>query len=112
MFSIPGMNGQDPEQWIKWNDDGIEITAKHGNKLTSDVTGWKFIGNVTMENNLQLAGQILSDTGGLYPGSIHVGGTLTGDTDVIAGGISGKTHKHQYLKPTGSSTPADTGAPE
>lgn len=83
LFSIPGLNGTAPTQWVKWNDDGIDITAAHGNKLTSDANGWKFTGNVTVENNLQLAGSILSGAGAEYAGNIATTGTMTG-SDVIA----------------------------
>lgn len=94
LFSVPGLNGTAPAQWIKWTTDGINITAKHGNVLSSDASGWKFTGNVIIENNLQLAGAIESDTGGTYAGNIHTSGTVTGDTDVVFNGISGKGHHH------------------
>lgn len=83
IFGVPGLNGTAPTQWIKWTADGINITAKHGNALTSDASGWKFVGNVIIENNLQLAGAIQSDSGGEYAGNIATTGTITG-ADVIA----------------------------
>jgi hypothetical protein len=103
LFGVPGMNSSQPEQWVKWSDDGVEIHAKHGNSLTSGVAGWKFVGNVIVENNLQLAGSIQSDTGGLYPGNIHIAGTVTADTDVVAAGKSGATHTHGGVQ-TGGGT--------
>lgn len=99
-------NPQAATQFIKWTSDGINITAAHGNALTSDASGWKFVGNVILENNLQLAGAIESVSGGLYPGDIHIGGTVTGDTDVIAAGKSGKGHLHETLGGAGTNTSA------
>ena len=94
LFGIPGLNGTAPTQWIKWTADGINITAAHGNSLVSSAAGWTFTGNVIMQNNLQLGGAIQSVSGGLYGGNVHIGGTLTADTDVVAAGKSGATHEH------------------
>lgn len=102
LFGVPGMNGSAPEQWFKWTDDGVSIQAKHGNTLTSDATGWKFVGNVTIESNLQLAGNVLSDSGGTYAGNFHTAGTITADADVIAAGKSGASHQHN--DPQGGTT--------
>src|SRR6201996_7342495 len=77
LFGVPGLNGAAPTQFVKWTADGINITAAHGNALTSDASGWKFIGNVIIENNLQLAGTIQSDTGSEYAGNIATTGTVT-----------------------------------
>lgn len=108
LFGIPGLNGTAPEQWIKWTADGINITANHGNVLSSDSSGWKFVGNVIIENNLQLAGSIENDTGGVYSGNIHTSGTITGDTDVIAAGKSGAHHIHGGVTTGGGSTAPPT----
>lgn len=100
LFGIPGLNGTAPAQWIKWTDDGINITAAHGNALTSDASGWKFVGNVIVENNLQLAGAIQSDTGGEYAGNIATTGTLTGANVIANPGAAQVTllgHEHAAL---------------
>lgn len=99
------LNGA-PEQWFKFTGTGTEIADKNGNKLVSSATGWAFTGNVTFQNNIQLAGSVLSDTGAVYAGNIQTSG------DVVAGGVSLKTHTHLYLKPsTGATTPTPTAAP-
>lgn len=100
LFSIPGLSGTAPEQWIKWSDDGIDITAKHGNKLVSDATGWKFTGVVTFEDNVQLGGQVLSDSGG----ELSIDLKTTGD--VVASNISLKLHHHTAQGATAPTTVA------
>lgn len=76
LFGIPGLNGTAPVQWIDWTDDGINITSAHGNTLTSDASGWKFVGNVIMENNLQLAGAIQAVDGTEYAENITTTGAV------------------------------------
>jgi hypothetical protein len=100
LFGIPGLNGTAPEQWIKWTDDGINITAAHGNTLTSDASGWKFVGNVIMQNNLQLAGSIQDANGNEYAGDIKTSG------DLVAGSISVKQHHHTAQGATAPTTVA------
>lgn len=110
-----------PEQYLIFTADGVRLVDKTGNKIewTSDGITLtpsgslpvKVVGNLIVTGNLQLGGSILDDGGGLYPGNLHIGGTVTADTDVIGGGKSVKTHTHQYDRPTGPSAPAQTGQP-
>jgi hypothetical protein len=109
------LNG-DPDQEIKFTDTGMELHDKNSNSLVTSSTGWAFTGPVvfnqtvdvkgvaTLEGALQLGGSIENVSGGLYVGDIHVGGTVTGDTDVVAGGISGKNHKHGGVQTGGGNT--------
>lgn len=83
-----------PEQYIAFTSTGMKLADKNGNSLTTSPAGWNFVGVVTMQGNLQLGGNILSQTGTLYPGNLHVGGTVTGDTAVVSGTISLQTHHH------------------
>lgn len=102
------LTDQEPEQYVKFTDTGMELADKNGNRLASGATGWTFTGNVIFQNNIQLAGSIQSDTGGLYAGDIHIGGTLTGDTDVVSGTIHLKTHKHTGVTVGGGTTGGPT----
>ncbi len=97
---VPGIRSQ-PHKLSNVSTDQLEIRNDAGTaKLATTETGFKVTGTfevdgvTTITNNLQLGGQILSQTGAQYPGNMHVGGTITGDTDVVAGGISGKSHIH------------------
>jgi hypothetical protein len=100
-----------PDQWIKFTDDGIEISAKGSHKLYStSAAGWT-VDQMTVTGNLLLGGNVLSQTGVTYAGNFHTTGTITGDTDVIAAGKSGASHVHSYIRPSSGGTGANTGAP-
>lgn len=104
LFTIPGLNGASPTQWIKWTADGINIAAAHGNALTSDASGWKFTGNVIIENNLQLAGAIQSNTGGSYAHNIATTGTVSGSDIIASPGASQVTLK-AHIHPANNAPP-------
>lgn len=108
---VGGILNAAPEQYITFTDTGIKIADKNNNviemksgslKLTdanSNIVEMKaggvFVtGNLVVNGNLQMSGQIQSLTGTLYPGNMHIGGTMTADTDVIAAGKSGASHTH------------------
>lgn len=80
------LNG-DPEQWVKFTDNGMELHDKNGNALVSSSSGWTFTGVVTFNNNAQFGGQLLGGAGG----ELAVDLKTTGD--VVAGSISLKTHR-------------------
>lgn len=102
---VRGLN-DDPDQFIKFTTDGIDITLKNNNRLTAGPTGWEFFGKVKFNNevtvdddlvvtqaakisgNLQLGGSMVAIAGGTYSGNITTSG------DVVAGSISLKTHHH------------------
>lgn len=88
------LSNEEPEQYVKFTDTGMELQDKNGNGLVSSPAGWTFTGNVIMQQNLLLGGQVLGEDGSLYPGNIHIGGTLTADTEVASGSIGLKSHKH------------------
>jgi hypothetical protein len=122
---LGGILNDVPDQYIQFNSNGVTIADNHSNVIQMksgeiDITavllkvngGLKVTGAVeidgllTAENGMQLGGNILAIGGGTYAGNFHTTGTITGDTDVISGTISGKLHTHLYLKPTsGTSTP-------
>lgn len=65
-----------PSQFIELDDeDGITVQAGSGRKI-------KLIGDVEITGNVE------------HTGNLHSSGTITGDTDVIAAGKSGKSHVH------------------
>lgn len=98
------LNGE-PEQWVKFTDTGLEIVDKNNNNQTFGPAGISLNGltinqsgqvvdNLPVTGNLMVGGQIVNIDGNLYPGNLHIGGTVTADTDVASGSISLKTHKH------------------
>lgn len=111
-----------PEQYLIFTEKGFRIVSKDGGQITADKDVGITVkpggsmpiildGNVVVKGNLQLAGSIVAEDGGLYAGAIHTSGTITADTDVVGGGKSVKNHTHLYDRPTGPSTPAQTAAP-
>lgn len=105
-----GVLNEEPEQWVKFTDTGLELADKNNNKLVSSSTGWEFTGPVkfnqvtTMQANLQLAGDVKSVGGGVYGGTIRTTGTLIGEQDVQAAGISMKNHRHGGVMTGGGNT--------
>lgn len=99
------LNGE-PDQWVKFRSDGLELQDRNSNKLVSSPAGWEFTGpvkfnqlvtsqaSIVAHDGLYLDGNILSAEGDEYAGDFHTTGTVTGDTDVIAGSISGRFHRH------------------
>jgi hypothetical protein len=97
------------EWFAQFTANGVTIANKAGSaSIAWNGAAWEikgavvFDGLVTMQSNLQLAGNMLAVNGGTYAGDIHTSGRVTGDTDVIAGGISGKNHLHN--DPQGGNT--------
>jgi len=76
---------------------GLPVTV-HGNLVVT--------GNISGAN-LELSGAIQGPGAATYTGNIHTTGTVTGDTDVVAAGISGAMHTHSGVT-TGS---GDSGPP-
>ena len=91
LFGLPGLNGTAPTQWFKWtNGGGYNITDSLGNVMQGDSAGI-VINGVTFDRS----------------GNLHTTATITGDTDVVAAGKSGKSHLHGGIT-TGTN---DTGPP-
>ena len=115
-----GILNSAPEQWIKFNEDGMELHDKNGNILKSNATGWEFTGKVKFNNevtidddlivsqaakisgNLQLGGTMVSISGGTYSGNIQTSGEVT------AGTIGLKTHHHTAQGAFAATTAAQT----
>ena len=111
------LNG-DADQFLKFTEDGIDITLKNNNRLTAGPAGWEFFGKVKFNNevtidddvivsqaakisgNLQLGGTMVSISGGTYSGNIQTNGEIT------AGTIGLKTHHHTVQGGVGSATTA------
>lgn len=111
---LGGIFGEDPEQYVKFTDTGMELHDKNSNSLVSSSTGWLFTGKVTFagavvaQANLELAGDIVNEGGGTYDGNIHTTGTLTADTNVISGTIALRTHKHTGVTTGGGTSGGPT----
>lgn len=103
---LGGFLNQDPQQWVEFTDDGMQLHDKSGNELTSSAAGWNFKGVVTFQNNVQLGGLIEGVNGGTYAGNIHTTGTVTGDAEVKSGSIGLQAHHHTAQGATSPTTPA------
>jgi len=71
----------------------VELAAPGGFLLTGDTV---VDGKLTVSKDVEIGGDA------------HADGTITGDTDVIAAGISGKGHKHGGVQAGGTFTQAPT----
>lgn len=78
-------------------DMGGTVLNKGSNviKLTND--------SITLTNGS--CTMVMSDDTITITGNVVVSGTITGQTDVIAGNISGKTHKHTCANPGSPTSP-------
>lgn len=91
---ICGLMNDDPDQFIEFTDDGVNIKAKGGLELTSNqATGWNFKGLVTFQDNVQLGGSLKGVSGGTYDKIIQTTANITTSGDVVAGMISLKAHR-------------------
>lgn len=120
--AVRGMS-DDPDQFIKFTDTGIDITLKNNNRLTADATGWQFFGKVKFNNevtvdddivvsqiakitgNLQLGGSIVSIAGATYSGNFHTSGSIQVDTNAVFAGINFTTHRHSQSGGGNTGTP-------
>lgn len=75
-----------PEQYVVLNDEGIKLVSPTEIVLQAPT--------ITLDGNVEATG------------TIHTPETITGDTDVIAGTISGKTHTHGGVTAGGANTAA------
>lgn len=85
------LNGT-PEQYVQFNADGVTVLSP--TKVRLEAPTIELVGNVN-----QSGGNVEAE------GNIHTPGTVTGDTDVIAGNISGKTHEHTSAAPGNPTSP-------
>lgn len=91
---IGGILNPPPTQSVSFTPTGVTINDMNGNQIQMGPTGITIVGNLIVQNNLQLGGQIEAADGTTYAGNLHIGGTVTADTDVVGGGKSLKTHTH------------------
>ena len=102
------LTDQEPEQYVKFTDTGMELADKNSNSLVSSSTGWVFTGKVVFsdaivaQGNLELAGDIINEGGGTYSGNFTTSGEVT------AGTIGLKTHKHTGVTVGGGTTGGPT----
>lgn len=87
-----------PEQYVQFQQAGDG--APQGIAMVSPV-------KIRMEApTIELVGAVNQSGGNVEAeGNIHTPGTVTGDTDVIAGNISGKTHAHTSAAPGSPTSP-------
>ena len=111
---VPGIRSQ-ARKLTNVSTDQTELRNEDGTiKFATTATGFKVQGTfevdgvTTLTGNLQLGGQILAQNGAQYAGNLHIGGTVTGDTDVVAGGKSLKAHVHSGVAVGGANTGPNT----
>lgn len=80
---------------IKLTSDGIEIVAPGGIDITADVT---------ITGDVSITGDLSVDGDAAVTGDADVEGTVTGQSDVVAAGISGKGHTHPGVQSGSAST--------
>jgi hypothetical protein len=86
-----------PDQFVQFNSTGV--TVKSPNKVRLEAPTIELVGNVNQTSGSVTMAQTLDVTG-----NIHGHATITGDTDVVAGTISGKTHHHSGVQPGGGTS--------
>lgn len=111
LFGVPALNSAAPEQWIKFNADGIEWHDKNNNVLSSNASGisingvvfnrnGQVAGNLPVTGNLDLGGTIQALDGTGYTADISTSGRFHGlDFQIGATGtlISLSGHWHAAL---------------
>ena len=103
---VGGVLNDTPEQYIQFNETGVTIADKNGNKLVSSSTGWEFTGQVkfdglaVMSAGMQLSGNILGVGGARYTGNFDTSGTIT------SGLIGLASHHHTAQGATAATTAA------
>ncbi len=107
---IPGPMSQ-PQEITDVSADQVELRSFDGTKkLSTTATGWKMTGNLEVEGNISAGGTITWPEGEFGPGgaaiqgTVHATGNISSDSDVVAGGISGKTHIHPGVQTGGGNT--------
>ncbi len=90
---------------------GFEVNAPHSqiNSASTTLTGTELVqGQITGQAGMAITGNLPGGGGAAtFSGDITSTGTVTGNTDVIGGGKSLKTHVHSGVQAGGS----NTGAP-
>jgi phage gp45-like len=84
---------------IKTKSTEIEITDSDIT-LTSD--DFKFVGNVEIDGELTVKDKVIFDKDIQVLGKIDATGKITSTDDCISGAISGKSHTHLYVSPSGA----------
>lgn len=115
---LGGILNKDPEQWIKFTDDGMEWHDKNSNVLTSGAAGWEFTGptkfnqkvtfmggvdvtgTAAFRNGMQLSGSIVNIGGATYSGNIVTSGNIK------SGNIDLQGHHHTAQGATAATTAA------
>lgn len=93
------LNGA-PTQYVMFNDDGITIHSP--NKIEMDAPEIDIVAPVIdmhASTSVTITTPTFTLNGDMQSnGNVHSSGTITGDVDVVADGISGKSHHHGLVK--------------
>lgn len=110
----------DPEQYVKFADDGLQLHDKNDNNITSNAAGisingvlfnrtGQVAGDLPVTGALQIGGTIEDVAGGTYTGNITTSGNIsTTSGEVTAGTIGLKSHHHTA---TGAFAPTTVSQP-
>lgn len=107
---LPGLRSQ-PNKLPAFQNNGIRMRDPKGENyiwLKNDGTGEMKMTSLSIDAAMSIKGDIEHD------GDQKTTGTITGDTDVVAAGISGSKHTHVYVNtlPDGKPSPVvDTTPP-
>lgn len=95
-----------PTQYVQINADGIRIVSPVRVRIEAPTVELIAEDVVNIEApTINLKGNVVQTDGDVtMSGDLDVAGTITGDTDVIAGTISGKTHAHSGVTPGGGTS--------
>lgn len=95
-----GFLNDDPTQWIKMDANGIVLHSPTKVRLEAPL-----IEMVAPTINITATtGLTVTTPTATFNGNMHATGTITGDTDVIGGGKSLKTHTHTGVQPGGGTS--------
>ncbi len=119
-FYVGGYLNVLPDQYVRFNDDGVKVADKNGNVVDMTATGITLTpsaglpvtvnGNVVVTGNFQLAGAFEGVSGSTYAGDLHVSGDVVAKYGT-AGGVGLATHRHTQPADSHGDTEAPTNAP-
>ena len=109
---IGGILNGIPEQYIRYNSDGIEIVDNNGNKVKMGSAGMVFTGPCTFENNVIFSQNLEIDgalTGVGGSGTLNLAIPLVSTKEITAKGIDLSIHHHTGVTTGGGNTGGPVG---
>lgn len=97
---LGGFLNDDPTQWIKMDASGIVLHSPTKVRLEAPLIELE----APTINMVASTGLNITTPTATFNGDIHSTGTITGDTNVVGGGKSLKTHTHSGVQPGGGNS--------